>query len=81
MLEYDFYKSKNKINTSNNWDKRYYKVLSNIKYYEYVSIVNVEIDYEGKLQKFEARQIIDGFKPLNKNIPRKIFYEKAKTYF
>jgi len=61
--------------TMNSWDKKYYDVLSNINYTEYVTKVNVEIEYNGKTERFVERQIIDTMYPENYSFPTKIKYE------
>jgi hypothetical protein len=58
------------------WDKKYYDVLSNIRYVEYVTTVNVKINYENIVSSFEARQVIDAMYPINKFVPKNIHYNK-----
>jgi hypothetical protein len=53
----------------NEWDQKYYNVLENILFVEYVTMVNVTIDYKGNQEKFVARQVIDAMYPENYNIP------------
>ena len=55
--------------TMGSWDQRYYNVLSNLLFVEYVSMVNVRIDYKGKQEQFVSRQVIDSIYPENYDIP------------
>jgi hypothetical protein len=77
VFEYDYYK--NDVTDAmrsdmKEWDKKYYEVLSNIRYVEYVNTVNVKINYENRVSTFEARQVIDAMYPKNTLIPKKIRY-------
>jgi len=75
VFKYKYYKNNESdlmVPQMNDWDKKYYKILSNIMYIEYVNIVNVEIEYDGKIERFEARQIIDAMYPDDVNIPTTI---------
>lgn len=79
VYEYDYYKngvsdSTRSGNSMNEWDKKYYDVISNIRYVEYVNMVNVEIKYNNKIERFEARQVIDAMYPKNSLIPKRIKY-------
>jgi len=81
VFDYDYYK--NDVTDSmragadmKEWDKKYYDVLSNIRYVEYVTTVNVKINYENSISSFEARQVIDAMYPINKFVPKKIQYNK-----
>ena len=77
VLEYDYYKndiSDDMRPQMNNWDKQYYDIISNIRYVEYVNMVNVTIQYENQSSSFETRQVVDAMYPKNKFIPKKIHY-------
>lgn len=72
VFKYKYYKNNEadmRKNTMNEWDQRYYNVLSNLLFVEYVSMVNVQIEYNGKKEQFVSRQVIDAFYPDNYNIP------------
>jgi len=56
----------------NKWDQQYYKIISNIIYIEYINMVNVEIEYNGKKEHFVDRLIIDAMYPNDKTIPLEI---------
>ena len=58
------------------WDKEYYKVISNLRYVEYLSLVNVTLHYHGEEQQFQARQVIDSMYPKNSLIPTEIQWMK-----
>jgi hypothetical protein len=81
VFKYHYYKNEetNAMKPSmNSWDQKYYNVLSNIIYVEYVNIVNVNIEYNGATENFEARQIVDSMYPDDVTIPTKINYEFGK---
>ena len=62
VFKYDYYKNNDadkSISKMNAWDKNYYNILSNIVFVEYINMVNVKIEYDGKTEKFESRQVID----------------------
>ena len=72
VFKYKYYKNNETDMQEQNmqhWDQRYYKVLSNIMYVEYVNMVNVYIEYQGKQENFVARQVIDCMYPENSAIP------------
>ena len=75
VFKFNYYKNKNTdalISQMDNWDKQYYQIMSNIVYIEYVNIVNIKIEYQGKIETFEARQIIDAMYPEDERIPTTI---------
>jgi hypothetical protein len=75
VFKFNYYKNKNTdalIPQMNAWDKQYYQIMSNIVYIEYVNIVNVKLEYQGKIETFEARQIIDAMYPEDESIPTTI---------
>lgn len=57
-------------------DTSYYKVLSNIKYVEYVTMVEVNINYNGINQTFKSRQIIDAMYFINPAKNTEFIYNK-----
>jgi uncharacterized protein YeeX (DUF496 family) len=72
MYKFKYYKNKEtdeKYANMTHWDQKYYKVLSNLLYVEYVNMVNVTLHYKGKEERFLARQVIDAMYPENYNIP------------
>lgn len=76
VIDIDYYKNEDvKEDKLQGWDKDYYRVIANHRYIEYVNLVEVEIEYEGKLQRFQARQIIDAMYPKNPKIPHRILYQ------
>lgn len=75
VFKFNYYKNKNTdalIPQMNAWDKQYYQIMSNIVYIEYVNIVNVKLEYQGRIETFEARQIIDAMYPEDESIPTTI---------
>jgi hypothetical protein len=78
VYEFDYYKSNyadKNVHIFNDWDKEYYKILRNIKYVEYITLVDVEINYNNKVERFTADQIIDAMYRIDSNIPRTINYK------
>jgi len=77
VYDFDYYRNiytDENMKSFNDWDKEYYTILKNIKYVEYILVVDVEINYNNKIEKFTTRQIIDGMYRIDKNIPRTIEY-------
>ena len=79
VYEFDYYRNRytdENMNSFNDWDKEYYKIVRNIKYVEYITNVDVEINYNNKTEKFTTKQIIDGMYRIDKNIQRTINYKE-----
>jgi hypothetical protein len=68
---YDYYKN-NSNNLKSGIDKQYYDVINNYKYVEYVNMINVEIKYNGKIESFKERCIIDAMFKYDKDLPDSI---------
>jgi hypothetical protein len=65
---YDYYKNDstdNIIHKMNAVDREYYQKLTNIKYVEYINMVNVEVKYNNITTQFIERQVIDAMYPIN----------------
>jgi len=72
---YDYYNSAHddKLNPeSNKFDSQYKKIIQNYEYTEYVNLINVEININGKTEKFVARNVIDAMFKKDKKIPNTI---------
>ena len=75
---YDYYKNKETDNLKmSESDTSYYKVLSNIKYVEYVNMVEVNLNYNGINQTFKSRQIIDAMYFINPTKDTEFIYNKS----
>ncbi len=75
VFKYNYYKNTDAdmlASNMNKWDQQYYKIISNIIYIEYINMVNVEIEYNGKKEQFVDRLIIDAMYPDDKTIPLEI---------
>jgi hypothetical protein len=66
VFHYDYYKGNTEVN------EKYHNVITNYKYVEYVNMVNIEIDYEGKVEKFEERCVVDAMYKIDKSIPSSV---------
>ena len=72
IYKFKYYKnneSDKKYSNMNSWDKKYYNIVSNLLYVEYVNMVNVNIEYNGKKESFVSRQVIDSIYPEDYTIP------------
>jgi len=77
VFDYDYYKNDVADDMQMEpWDKEYYKLISNLRYVEYLSLVNVTLHYHGEEQQFQARQVIDSMYPKNSLIPTEIRWMK-----
>lgn len=78
VIRYPYYRSTPSTTTTpqKSWDVKYKTVLDNIMYVEYITNVDVSIEYDGKHSSFKSRQIIDAMYPNDINIPNKITYEQ-----
>jgi hypothetical protein len=79
VYNFDYYKNNDTdklVNNMTEWDKKYYEIISNIRYVEYVTMVDATIRYNGETQHFVSRQIIDAMYHLDKTIPETISYIK-----
>ena len=54
------------------WEKNYYEKIRNTHYAEYVSEVDIEIKYEGEVQKFRTQSVINGMFKIDSTIPSEI---------
>lgn len=74
---FDYYKTDEDVDMSklSEWDRQYYKTLSNIKYVEYVNMVQVQLEYKGEFENFSARQVIDAKFRADPNIPYTISHK------
>lgn len=73
VIEYDFYDDGSSHNINDKWDKQYYSTIKNLRYYEYIMFVNLELDYNNKKTSYKTRLISDGLTPIDKSKPSKIF--------
>jgi len=71
VLDYDYY-GKDNNDAKDDWNKRYWNVLNNLTYCEYVNMVDVEIQYNNAVERFKSRQVVDAIIPKNKELPTRI---------
>jgi hypothetical protein len=69
---YDYYNDNNNLNKNINKssrDKQYFDIINNYRYVEYVNMINVEVKYNGKTERFTDRCVIDSVFKYDKNLP------------
>ena len=50
-------------------DQERFDIVNNIKFVEYITRVNVEIEYQRKTERFEERCVVDGMFKFDKTLP------------
>ena len=73
VVEYDFYDDGSTHSINNKWDEQYYATIKNLRYYEYIMFVNLELDYNNVKTSYKTKLISDGLAPIDKSKPSKIF--------
>jgi hypothetical protein len=54
------------------WEKEYYSKIRNTHYVEYISEVDVVINYEGEVQKFRTQSVVNSMFKIDSSIPSEI---------
>ena len=69
VIEYDYYNNGFEPKTNSEWDKKYYSSITNLRYYEYIMFVDLELDYNNEKTKYKTKLISDGLAPIDHSRP------------